>query len=142
MTRDPITEYVITPDTAFLRQPDGGQESRGCVVESFSDPHARLYYRFYFGTLVGNKYVCVVVKVAGDDAFVVTTPSVAVAYVVDRVVICLRPELNLVTRIYHRSPRRFATSLVGIPNFPLFSSRRVRRRRLFTGSRCHPVEYG
>jgi hypothetical protein len=50
-----------------------------CVVESFSDPHARLYYRFYFGTLVGNKYVCVVVKVAGDDAFVVT------AYLTERV---------------------------------------------------------
>jgi hypothetical protein len=23
-----------------------------CVVESFSDPQSRLYYRFYFGTLV------------------------------------------------------------------------------------------
>lgn len=42
------------------------------VVESFSDPRARLYYRFYFGTLVGDKYVCVIVKVSSDDAFVLT----------------------------------------------------------------------
>ncbi len=49
------------------------------VVESFSDPQARLYYRFYVGTLVGDKFVCVVVKVAGDDAFVLT------AYLTDRV---------------------------------------------------------
>jgi hypothetical protein len=50
-----------------------------CVVESFSDPQARLYYRFYFGTLVGDKYVCVIVKVSSDDAFVLT------AYLTDRI---------------------------------------------------------
>jgi hypothetical protein len=50
-----------------------------CVVESFSDPQARLYYRFYVGTLVGDKFVCVVVKVVGDDAFVLT------AYLTDRI---------------------------------------------------------
>ena len=33
------------------------------VVESLSDPQARLYYRFYVGTRIGDKYVCVVVKV-------------------------------------------------------------------------------
>ena len=49
------------------------------VVESFSDPHARLYYRFYLGMLVGDKFVCVVVKVVADDAFVLT------AYLTDRV---------------------------------------------------------
>lgn len=49
------------------------------VVESFSDPEARLYYRFYLGTAVGDKFVCVVVKVTGDDAFVLT------AYLTDRV---------------------------------------------------------
>jgi phage-Barnase-EndoU-ColicinE5/D-RelE like nuclease2 len=49
------------------------------VVESFSDPQARLYYRFYFGTLVGDKYVCVIVKVSSDDAFVLT------AYLTDRI---------------------------------------------------------
>ena len=49
------------------------------VVESFSDPQARLYYRFYVGTRVGDKYLCVVVKVLGEDAFVLT------AYLTDRV---------------------------------------------------------
>ena len=49
------------------------------VVESFSDPEARLYYRFYFGTMVGDKYVCVVVKVMGADALVLT------AYLTDKI---------------------------------------------------------
>jgi len=49
------------------------------VIQSFSDPEARLYYRFYFGTLVGDKYLCVVVKIVASDAFVLT------AYLTDRV---------------------------------------------------------
>jgi hypothetical protein len=49
------------------------------VVVSFSDPEARLYYRFYVGTRVGDKYLCVIVKVRDDDAFVLT------AYLTDKV---------------------------------------------------------
>ncbi len=49
------------------------------VVESLSDPQARLYYRFYLGTRVGDKWLCVVVKVIGEDAFVLT------AYLTDRI---------------------------------------------------------
>ena len=49
------------------------------VVESLSDSEARLYYRFYLGTRVGDKYLCVVVKVQAGDAFVVT------AYLTDKV---------------------------------------------------------
>ncbi len=48
------------------------------VVESLSDPQAHLYYRFYAGTRVGDKFLCVVVKVSGGDAFVLT------AYLTDR----------------------------------------------------------
>ena len=48
-----------------LAQPDR-------VIESLSDSQARLYYRFYIGTRVGDKYLCVVVKVLGEDAFVLT----------------------------------------------------------------------
>lgn len=48
------------------------------VIESFSDPQAKLYYRFYLGTRVGDKYLCVVVKVQGNDAFVLT------AYLTDK----------------------------------------------------------
>ena len=42
------------------------------VIQSASDPTARLYYRFYHRTMVGGKHLCVVVKVRQDDAFVVT----------------------------------------------------------------------
>ncbi len=45
------------------------------VVQSVSDPLARQYYRFYFATMVGNKYVCVVVKLTGADAFVLAAYS-------------------------------------------------------------------
>lgn len=49
------------------------------VVQSFSDPQAHLYYRFYFRTVVGSKFLCVVVKMVDDDAFVLT------AYLTDRI---------------------------------------------------------
>jgi hypothetical protein len=42
------------------------------VVQSSSDKQAQLYYRFYIGTKVGDKYLCVVVKVFMRDAFVLT----------------------------------------------------------------------
>jgi hypothetical protein len=41
-------------------------------VESLSDAAPRLYHRFYLGTMVGAKYLCVVVKFSAQDAFVVT----------------------------------------------------------------------
>ncbi|MGE0875358.1 MAG: hypothetical protein AB7O31_11880 [Burkholderiales bacterium] len=42
------------------------------VMESLSDPMARLYYRMYVATRVGDKHLCVVVKMADNDAFVLT----------------------------------------------------------------------
>jgi len=42
------------------------------VLESLSDPQARLYYRMYLATRVGDKHLCVVVKLADNDAFVLT----------------------------------------------------------------------
>jgi len=42
------------------------------VIESLFDPDIRLYYRFYGGTAVGAKHLCVVVKVSAEDAFVLT----------------------------------------------------------------------
>ena len=54
-----------------LREPE-------TVIESFSDPAAHLYYRLYFGTRMGDKYLCVVVKIAATDAFVLT------AYLTDK----------------------------------------------------------
>lgn len=49
------------------------------VIQSLSDLQARLHYRFYVGTQVGDKYLCVVVKLSGDDAFVLT------AYLTDNI---------------------------------------------------------
>ena len=49
------------------------------VVQSFSDPQAHLYYRFYFRTVVGGKFLCVIVKKIEHDSFVLT------AYLTDRV---------------------------------------------------------
>ena len=49
------------------------------IIESLSDPEARLYYRFYVGTMVGDKFLCVVVKIVGEEAFVLT------AYLTDRI---------------------------------------------------------
>ncbi|CAN5618402.1 hypothetical protein BH20VER1_BH20VER1_13280 [soil metagenome] len=46
---------------------------------SRSDPAVRLFYEFYSRTRVGDKWLCVVVKYLGDDAFVIT------AYLTDKV---------------------------------------------------------
>ena len=42
------------------------------VIQSLSDREAHLHYRFYVGTRVGDKYLCVVVKIRQEDAFVLT----------------------------------------------------------------------
>ena len=48
------------------------------VIQSRTDPTAELSYRFYVGTKVGDKWFCVAVEYAPDDAFVVT------AYLTDK----------------------------------------------------------
>ena len=49
------------------------------VVQSISDPAVHLYYRFYFRTVVGGKFLCVVVKMGVAGAFVLT------AYLTNRI---------------------------------------------------------
>lgn len=49
------------------------------VMQSFSDCQARLYYRLYVGTRLGDEFLCVVVKVVPGDAFVLT------AYLTDKI---------------------------------------------------------
>jgi hypothetical protein len=50
------------------------------VRRSTSDPvRVRLYYRRFGGPVVKDRYICVVVKLQGDDAFVLT------AYITDSV---------------------------------------------------------
>jgi len=48
------------------------------VRRSRSDAMVRLFYEFYAQTIVGGKWLCVVVKYEEDDAFVVT------AYLTDK----------------------------------------------------------
>jgi len=48
------------------------------VRRSRSDDAVRLFYEFYARTIVGSKWLCVVVKYFVDDAFVVT------AYLTDK----------------------------------------------------------
>ncbi len=48
------------------------------VVQSASDREAHLYYRLFRGTRVGDKLLCVVVKVRETDAFLIT------AYLTDK----------------------------------------------------------
>lgn len=50
----------------------------GSVIRSASDDEARLYYRLYTDTPVGEKPFCLVVKAREDDAFVLT------AYLTDK----------------------------------------------------------
>lgn len=42
------------------------------TVESRTDTSVHLNYRFYKGTAMGDKWLCVVVKYAENDAFVLT----------------------------------------------------------------------
>jgi hypothetical protein len=49
------------------------------VVASRTDPAVALAYRHYSATPVGDKWLCVVVKYQGEDAFVIT------AYLTDTV---------------------------------------------------------
>jgi hypothetical protein len=42
------------------------------IVESSTDAFVHLNYRFYSGTAMGDKWLCVVVKYVEDDAFVLT----------------------------------------------------------------------
>jgi hypothetical protein len=65
---------MVTIDTALeqtLREPELVRRSR-------SDDTVILYYRQYFGTAVGDKWLCVVVKLLFEDAFVIT------AYLTDK----------------------------------------------------------
>jgi len=49
------------------------------VIQSQVDSATELSYRFYIGTQVGDKWLCVVVKYVPNDAFAVT------GYLTDRV---------------------------------------------------------
>lgn len=43
-----------------------------CVVQSKSDDQTSMYYRYYTKTIVGGKFLCVVVKARRSDPFILT----------------------------------------------------------------------
>lgn len=67
---DHILEHPEMKDMGKLIEETLSKPER--VIQSISDPEASLYYRFYVGTRVGDKYLCVVVKVKQDDSFIIT----------------------------------------------------------------------
>lgn len=80
LTDERLAHILEHPEMAGMEQAIGETLARPeSVVESLSDAEAQLYYRFYIGTRVGDKYLCVVVKVQATDAFVIT------AYLTDTV---------------------------------------------------------
>ena len=78
-------------------------------------PFWHLYYRFYFRTIVGGKYLCVVVKSRDDDAFVLTAHlnrphqerSGAMADPERRVTIWYDPEGDYLEVIFDQKPGYF-----------------------------------
>jgi len=42
------------------------------IIQSKTDDEVDLYYKYYLVTTVGEKYLCVVVKVTIDDSFIIT----------------------------------------------------------------------
>jgi len=68
----PEMETLVSAIGETLTKPD-------CSVQSASDEDARLYYRHETTANLGEKYICVVVKIHGDDAFVLT------AYLTDHI---------------------------------------------------------
>lgn len=49
------------------------------IIRSLSDDRTQLYYRLYPSTPVGEKFLCVIVKLLEDDAFILT------AYLTDKI---------------------------------------------------------
>lgn len=54
---DRINETLLFPDV---------------VIESITDPDVELFYKHYDKTPVTEKYLCVVIKLGLDDAFILT----------------------------------------------------------------------
>ncbi len=73
LTDERLAHILEHPEMADLEpQIEATLAAPQSVVQSASDDEARLYYRFYTGTRVGDKFLCVVVKVLPGDAFVIT----------------------------------------------------------------------
>lgn len=73
LTDERLAHILEHPEMADLETGLGETlEHPALVVQSRSDATAELSYRYFLGTRVGDKWLCVVVKYAPDDAFVLT----------------------------------------------------------------------
>ncbi len=79
LTAERLTHICEHPEMAGLEQAIADTlRQPSLVIQSLSDSSAALHYRFYFGTRVGDKWLCVVVKYSALDTFVLT------AYLTDK----------------------------------------------------------
>jgi hypothetical protein len=79
LTDERLAHILDHPEMAGLEEAIAETlKSPAFVIQSITDEAARLYYRFYSGTRMGDKFVCVVVKVRPGDAFILT------AYLTDK----------------------------------------------------------
>jgi len=68
-------EHIETDHPEILGQIDEIENTLlnpDIIVRSRVDPQVELFYRYYKGTLVAEKYLCLVVKVLVDDQFIIT----------------------------------------------------------------------
>ncbi len=79
LTDERLAHILNHPEMAGMEEEIAGVLRQPQLVRrSRSDEAVRLFYEFYGRTIVGGKWLCVVVKYPSNDAFVVT------AYLTDK----------------------------------------------------------
>lgn len=79
LTSERITHILEHPEMAgLLDQIEHTLQHPELVRRSRSDESVELFYRYYIKTIIGDKWLCIVVKYRKIDAFVIT------AYLTDR----------------------------------------------------------
>ena len=80
LTEERLQHILDHPEMVDMRSQIGiVLKSPTVVRQSSSDSQVYLYYRFYEETIVGAKWLCVVIKDKSGDAFIIT------AYLTDRI---------------------------------------------------------
>ncbi len=79
LTKERLQHILDHPEMVDMRfQLEIVLQNPEVVRQSRSDNKVYLYYRFYDQTIVGAKWLCVVIKDNSDDAFIIT------AYLTDK----------------------------------------------------------
>lgn len=73
LTEERLAHILIHPEMLGMEaQISDTLKHPQLVRKSSSDANAVLFYRFYIQMVIGEKWLCVVVKYLPDDAFIVT----------------------------------------------------------------------